>query len=135
MSNSEDVAEKITKLRKERHNLKHEIEKLDKLADSEAATLESEVSMLRRELRTKEPKKLADSEDRDFETAINTLYEEPRIEQPEKLSDSKTTGLESEISTLRKEVRMLETDLLANEPMEVDPKKKTWKHFFRSFFR
>ena len=136
MGNSEDVAEKIKKLRKERHNLEHEIKKLNKFADSEATTLENEISMLRKELRTKESKKLTESEDTGFESAISMLYEEPSIEEPEKLSDSKTSVLENKISMLREEVRMLRIGLLANEPMEVvDPKKKTWKHFFRHFFR
>jgi len=132
---SKDVAEKIMRLRKERQNLEHEIGKLNKLVDSEATILESEVSMLRKELMTKEPKKFTESDDTSFESAISMLYEGPRIEESEKLSDSKTALLESKIGALREEVRMLGIDLLANEPLEADSKKKTWKHFFRHFFR
>jgi len=52
MSNFKAVAEKIKSLENERRNLVLEIEELKKLADSKAKALESEVSMLREEVRS-----------------------------------------------------------------------------------
>ena len=52
MSNFKAVAEKIKSLENERRNLVLEIEELKKLADSKAKALESEVNMLREEVRS-----------------------------------------------------------------------------------
>jgi regulator of replication initiation timing len=52
MSNFKSVAEKIRSLENDRRNLVLEIEELKKLADSKAKALESEVSMLREEVRS-----------------------------------------------------------------------------------
>ena len=52
MSNFKAVTEKIKSLENERRNLVLEIEELKKLADSKAKALESEVSMLREEVRS-----------------------------------------------------------------------------------
>ena len=52
MSNFKAVTEKIRSLENERRNLILEIEELKKMADSKAKALESEVSMLREEVRS-----------------------------------------------------------------------------------
>lgn len=52
MSNFKAVTEKIKSLENERRNLVLEIDELKKLADSKAKALESEVSMLREEVRS-----------------------------------------------------------------------------------
>jgi len=52
MSNFKGVTEKIRSLENERRNLMLEIEELKKMADSKAKALESEVSMLREEVRS-----------------------------------------------------------------------------------
>ena len=52
MSNLKNVVEKIRTLETERKNLLLEIEELKKMADSKAKALESEVSMLREEVKS-----------------------------------------------------------------------------------
>jgi regulator of replication initiation timing len=52
MSSFKSVAEKIKSLENDRRNLLLEIEELKKLADSKAKALESEVGMLREEVRS-----------------------------------------------------------------------------------
>jgi hypothetical protein len=52
MSSFKSVAEKIKSLENDRRNLMLEIEELKKLADSKAKALESEVGMLREEVRS-----------------------------------------------------------------------------------
>lgn len=52
MSSFKSVAEKIKSLENDRRNLILEIEELKKLADSKAKALESEVGMLREEVRS-----------------------------------------------------------------------------------
>ena len=52
MSSFKSVAEKIRSLENDRRNLMLEIEELKKLADSKAKALESEVGMLREEVRS-----------------------------------------------------------------------------------
>jgi hypothetical protein len=52
MSNFKSIVEKIRSLETERKNLVLEIEELKKMADSKAKALESEVSMLREEVRS-----------------------------------------------------------------------------------
>ncbi len=52
MSDFKSTAERIRQLETERRNLLLEIEELKKMADSKAKALESEVSMLREEVRS-----------------------------------------------------------------------------------
>jgi len=52
MSNLKSIAERITSLETERKGLLAEIEELKKMADSKAQALESEVGMLREEVRS-----------------------------------------------------------------------------------
>jgi len=52
MSNFKSVIEKIRMLETERKNLLMEIEELRKMADSKAKALESEISMLREEVKS-----------------------------------------------------------------------------------
>lgn len=52
MSDFKGTAERIRQLENERRNLLLEIEELKKMADSKAKALESEVSMLREEVRS-----------------------------------------------------------------------------------
>lgn len=52
MSNFKNVIEKIKSLEAERNNLILEIEELKKMADSKAKALESEISMLREEVKS-----------------------------------------------------------------------------------
>lgn len=52
MSNFKSIAERIRQLETERRNLLLEIEELKKMADSKAKALETEVSMLREEVRS-----------------------------------------------------------------------------------
>ncbi|MEM2118392.1 MAG: hypothetical protein QXN36_08570 [Candidatus Bathyarchaeia archaeon] len=52
MSNFKNVIEKIKSLEAERNNLMLEIEELKKMADSKAKALESEISMLREEVKS-----------------------------------------------------------------------------------
>ncbi len=52
MSNFKSVVEKIRNLEAERRNLLLEIEELKKMADSKAKALESEIGMLREEVRS-----------------------------------------------------------------------------------
>jgi hypothetical protein len=52
MSNSNSVMERIRSLESERKNLLLEIEELRKMADSKAKALESEIGMLRDEVRS-----------------------------------------------------------------------------------
>jgi hypothetical protein len=52
MSSFKSVAEKIKSLENDRRNLILEIEELKKLADSKAKALESEVGMLREEVKS-----------------------------------------------------------------------------------
>ena len=52
MSNFKSVAEKIRNLETERRNILLEIEELKKMADSKAKALESEVNMLKEEVRS-----------------------------------------------------------------------------------
>ena len=52
MSNFKSVVEKLRNLENERKNLLLEIEELKKMADSKAKALESEVSMLREEVKS-----------------------------------------------------------------------------------
>lgn len=52
MSSFKNIIEKIRTLETERKNLMLEIEELKKMADSKAKALESEVTMLREEVRS-----------------------------------------------------------------------------------
>lgn len=52
MSNFKSIVERIRTLETERKNLMLEIEELRKMADSKAKALESEVSMLREEVKS-----------------------------------------------------------------------------------
>ena len=52
MSNFKSVVERLRNLENERKNLLLEIEELKKMADSKAKALESEVSMLREEVKS-----------------------------------------------------------------------------------
>ncbi len=52
MSNFKNVVERLRTLENERKNLLLEIEELKKMADSKAKALESEVSMLREEVKS-----------------------------------------------------------------------------------
>ena len=52
MNNFKNVVEKLKSLETERRNLLLEIEELKKMADSKARALESEVSMLREEVKS-----------------------------------------------------------------------------------
>ncbi|MEM3577470.1 MAG: hypothetical protein QXX51_03330 [Candidatus Bathyarchaeia archaeon] len=52
MSNIKTVIEKIRNLESERKNLLLEIEELKKMADAKARALESEISMLREEVKS-----------------------------------------------------------------------------------
>ncbi|MCL6579186.1 MAG: hypothetical protein K6T73_07350 [Candidatus Bathyarchaeota archaeon] len=52
MSNFKNIIEKIKSLEAERKNLMLEIEELKKMADSKAKALESEISMLREEVKS-----------------------------------------------------------------------------------
>jgi len=52
MSNFKSVVERLRNLENERKNLLLEIEELKKMADSKARALESEVSMLREEVKS-----------------------------------------------------------------------------------
>ena len=52
LSNFKSVVEKIRNLEAERKNLLLEIEELKKMADSKAKALESEIGMLREEVRS-----------------------------------------------------------------------------------
>jgi regulator of replication initiation timing len=52
MSNFKGIVEKIKALENERKNLLLEIEELKKMADAKAKALESEVNMLREEVRS-----------------------------------------------------------------------------------
>jgi uncharacterized protein (UPF0335 family) len=52
MSNFKAIVERIRTLETERRNLMLEIEELKKMADSKAKALESEVSMLREEVKS-----------------------------------------------------------------------------------
>ena len=52
MSNFKSVVEKLRNLENERKNLLLEIEELKKMADSKAKALESEVGMLREEVKS-----------------------------------------------------------------------------------
>ncbi len=52
MSNLKSIVEKIRALETERRNLVLEIEELKKMADSKAKALESEISMLREEVKS-----------------------------------------------------------------------------------
>ena len=52
MSNFKSIVERIRDLEGERRNLLLEIEELKKMADSRAKALESEVSMLREEVKS-----------------------------------------------------------------------------------
>lgn len=52
MSNLKSVVEKIRDLESERKNLLLEIEELKKMADSKAKALESEIGMLREEVKS-----------------------------------------------------------------------------------
>jgi regulator of replication initiation timing len=52
MSNFKNIIEKITTLETERKNLMLEIEELRKMADSKAKALESEITMLREEVKS-----------------------------------------------------------------------------------
>lgn len=52
MSNFKSIVEKIKALENERQNLLLEIEELKKMADAKVRALESEVSMLREEVRS-----------------------------------------------------------------------------------
>lgn len=52
INNFKNVVEKIRSLETERKNLLLEIEELKKMADSKAKALESEVSMLREEVKS-----------------------------------------------------------------------------------
>ena len=52
MSNFKGIIEKLRTLETERKNLLMEIEELKKMADSKAKALESEVSMLREEVKS-----------------------------------------------------------------------------------
>jgi regulator of replication initiation timing len=52
MSSIKTVIEKIRNLETERKNLLLEIEELKKMADAKAKTLESEISMLREEVKS-----------------------------------------------------------------------------------
>lgn len=52
LNNFKSIAERIRQLENERRNLLLEIEELKKMADSKAKALESEVSMLREEVRS-----------------------------------------------------------------------------------
>jgi uncharacterized protein (UPF0335 family) len=52
MSNFKAVVERIRTLETERRNLMLEIEELKKMADSKAKALESEISMLREEVKS-----------------------------------------------------------------------------------
>jgi regulator of replication initiation timing len=52
MSNLKNVVENIKKLETERNNLLLEIEELKKMADSKARALESEITMLREEVKS-----------------------------------------------------------------------------------
>lgn len=52
MSNFKSVVERLRNLENERKNLLLEIEELKKMADSKAKALESEVGMLREEVRS-----------------------------------------------------------------------------------
>jgi len=52
MSSLKNVVEKIRALETERKNLLLEIEELKKMADSKAKALESEISMLREEVKS-----------------------------------------------------------------------------------
>jgi uncharacterized protein YlxW (UPF0749 family) len=52
MNNLKSVVEKIRTLETERNNLMLEIEELKKMADSKAKALESEISMLREEVKS-----------------------------------------------------------------------------------
>ncbi len=52
LNNLKSTAERIRQLENERRNLLLEIEELKKMADSKARALESEVSMLREEVRS-----------------------------------------------------------------------------------
>jgi regulator of replication initiation timing len=52
MSNFKSVVERLRNLENERKNLLLEIEELKKMADSRATALESEVGMLREEVRS-----------------------------------------------------------------------------------
>lgn len=52
MSNFKNLVEKLRALENERKNLLLEIEELKKMADSKAKALESEISMLREEVKS-----------------------------------------------------------------------------------
>jgi hypothetical protein len=52
MSNFKNIVEKIKTLETERKNLLLEIEELKKMADSKAKALESEIGMLREEVKS-----------------------------------------------------------------------------------
>jgi regulator of replication initiation timing len=52
MNNFRNIVEKLKTLETERNNLLLEIEELKKMADSKARALESEVSMLREEVKS-----------------------------------------------------------------------------------
>jgi len=52
MSNFKNIVQKIKTLETERRNLLLEIEELRKMADSKAKALESEISMLREEVKS-----------------------------------------------------------------------------------
>lgn len=52
MSNFKSVVDKIRNLESERKNLMLEIDELKKMADSKAKALESEIGMLREEVRS-----------------------------------------------------------------------------------
>jgi len=52
MNNFRNVVEKLRSLETERKNLLLEIEELKKMADSKAKALESEISMLREEVKS-----------------------------------------------------------------------------------
>lgn len=52
MSNLRNVVERLKSLETERKNLLLEIEELKKMADSKAKALESEISMLREEVKS-----------------------------------------------------------------------------------
>jgi len=52
MSNLKNLVEKLRTLETERKNLLLEIEELKKMADSKAKALESEISMLREEVKS-----------------------------------------------------------------------------------
>jgi hypothetical protein len=132
MSDAEVVAEKIKRLRNERQNLVHEIEEVKKLADSEAAVLERDVSMLHEELTAEKLKKVGDSEVTAFESALDMFHGEPGTEEPKELGDSGTAVLEGKISMLREDLMLLKMELSPYQRQEdAVAKKKSWWHFFR----